>query len=143
VNAASPANPIAAKAHPKNVVLVIARQAAVRRLICRNLSAEGFRCFEADSAAEALEVLWLVAPGRIDLVIAEADMPDLEAPRLVAASRERWPDQCVLFLVGGPSQLKAEDLPQRGAYVLEKPFTRVQLLRAVSAALDRRKVPRK
>jgi DNA-binding NtrC family response regulator len=127
----------------KNVVLVIVRQAATRRLICRILSGEGFRCFEADSATEALEVLWLVAPGRIDLVIADADMPELEAPKLVAASRERWPEQRVLFLVGGPTQLKEEDVARDGTHVLNKPFTRNQLLRAVGTALERRKAPRR
>lgn len=121
--------------------LMISPQPALRRLLCRILSAEGFRCFEADSAYEALEVLWLVAPGKIDIVITDADMQDLDAPALVRASRERWPDQCVLFLIGGASRVAPEDLG-RGAQVLTKPFTRAKLLASVQGALERRRVPR-
>ena len=119
-------------------VLVIASQAALRRLICRHLSAEAFRCFEADSAMEALEVLWMVAPGRIDLIIADADIPDLDAAALARASRERWPEQSVLFLFGGAPPITVEELARLQGQVLEKPFTRSKLLGAVSAALERR-----
>ncbi len=115
----------------------------MRRLICRHLSAEGFRCFEADTAMEALEVLWMVAPGRIDLVIADADIPDLSAAALTRASRERWPDQSVLLLLGGAAQLDQDELTALHAQVLEKPFTRTKLLSAVATALERRTAPRK
>ena len=123
-------------------MLMIAPHAALRRLVCRHLSAEGFRCFEADSAIEALEVLWMVAPGRIDLIIADADMPDLGATALARASRERWPEQSVLFLSGGAPRLEEEELAALRAQVLEKPFTRKKLLSAVAAALERRSTPR-
>jgi DNA-binding response OmpR family regulator len=123
-------------------VLVIASHAALRRLICRHLSAEGFRCFEADSAMEALEVLWMVAPGKIDLIIADADMPDLGAAALARASRERWPEQSVLFLFGGAPRITVEELTGLRGQVLEKPFTRKKLLTAVAAALERRRTPR-
>jgi DNA-binding response OmpR family regulator len=111
-------------------------------LICRILSAEGFRCFEADSAYEAVEVLWLVAAGRIDLIIVDMHMGDVDAPALVRASRERWPGQCVLYIVGGPTRLSNEDVSRRGAHVLTKPFTRDQLLAAVEEALERRLMQR-
>ena len=123
-------------------MLVIAAQAALRRLVCRHLTNEGFRCFEADSAMEALEVIWMVAPGRIDLIVADADIPDLAATALARASRERWPDQSVLFLYGGAFRIDAGDLASLRAKVLEKPFTRDKLLTAVASALERRAAPR-
>jgi len=123
-------------------VLVIAFRPALRRLICRHLSAEGYRCFEADGAIEALEVLWMVAPGKIDLIIADADMPDLGAAALARASRERWPEQSVLFLFGGAPPVTHEELAGLQAQVLEKPFTRSKLLGAVAASLERRSAPR-
>jgi two-component system cell cycle sensor histidine kinase/response regulator CckA len=121
-------------------VLVVSQQASLRRLVCRILSGEGFRCFEADSGYEALEVLWLVAAGRIELVIVDLDMQDLDAPALVRASRERWPSQSVLYLVGGPMPLSDEDFSSRGTHVLIKPFNRQQLFGGVEAALERRLV---
>jgi DNA-binding response OmpR family regulator len=122
----------------RTTVLVIAEQQALRRLVCRHLSNEGFRCFEGDSAPEALEVLYMVAPGKIDLIIADADVPDLGPGELVRASRERWPGQCVLFLFGGPPSFTPEQLTELHAQALEKPFTRARLLRAVATALERR-----
>ncbi len=137
-----PSDPYIDRLRPRTTVLVIAPHAAIRRLICRHLSGEGFRCFEADTAMEALEVLWMVAAGKIDLVIADADIPDLGAAALARASRERWPDQSVLLLLGGAAQLDQDELTALHALVLEKPFTRAKLLSAVSTALERRTAPR-
>jgi DNA-binding response OmpR family regulator len=123
-------------------VLVIAAHAAIRRLVCRHLSNEGFRCFEADSAFEALEVLWIVAPGKIDLIVVDADIPDLGAAALVRASRERWTDQCVLFLLGSAAHLSDDEVTSVGGVVLQKPFTRAHLLGAAGRALERRRTPR-
>jgi DNA-binding response OmpR family regulator len=123
-------------------VLVIAQRAPIRRLICRHLSNEGFRCFEADSAFEALEVLWIVAPGKIDLIIVDADLPDIGAGALVRASRERWIDQCVLFLLGSPARLTEAEVSSVGGILLPKPFTRAQLFATVKRALERRRTPR-
>jgi DNA-binding response OmpR family regulator len=123
-------------------VLVISSYGSIRRLVCRHLSHEGFRCFEADSAVEALEVLWIVAPGKIDLIIVDADVPDIGAAALVRASRERWIEQCVLFLLGNPTQLTAGEVSSVRGVVQPKPFTRVQLLGSVGRALERRQAPR-
>jgi DNA-binding response OmpR family regulator len=123
-------------------VLVISSYGAIRRLVCRHLTHEGFRCFEADSAIEALEVLWIVAAGKIDLIIVDADVPDIGAAALVRASRERWIEQSVLFLLGNPTQLTEGEVSSVRGVVLPKPFTRAQLLGGVGRALERRRVPR-
>jgi DNA-binding response OmpR family regulator len=136
------AEPSIGRLRRHTTVLVIASHTPIRRLVCRHLTNQGFRCFEADSAFEALEVLWIVAAGKIDLIIVDADVPDLGAVALVRASRERWVDQCVLFLLGNPTQLTANEVSRVGGVVLPKPFARDQLLGAVGRALERRRTPR-
>jgi DNA-binding response OmpR family regulator len=126
----------------RTTVLVISPHAPIRRLVCRHLTNEGFRCFEADSAFEALEVLWIVAAGKIDLIIVDADLPDIGAVALVRASRERWTDQCVLFLLGNPTRLTDPEVSSVAGVVLPKPFNRRQLLDGVREALERRQSPR-
>src|SRR5688572_33316699 len=81
---------------PQNV-LVVDDEPVVRRLAYRILNAAGFRVFEASDGAEALEVLQH-APGRIDLVIVDAIMPNVDGATLTARIFESWPTQRVLLM---------------------------------------------
>src|SRR5687768_14336648 len=78
-------------------VLVVDDEPVVRRLAYRILNAAGYRVLEASDGAEGLEVL-RQAPGRIDLVIIDALMPNLDGAALSTRIFETWPSQRVLLM---------------------------------------------
>lgn len=121
---------------PPPIVLVVDDQRVVRRLAQRLLSEAGYRTFEAENGAEALDVLDLT--GRVDLVIVDVVMPRLNGAELVRELLARWPDQRVLYMSAHPAELLARyQAPNLEVPFLAKPFTREALLAKVDEALRR------
>jgi two-component system cell cycle sensor histidine kinase/response regulator CckA len=117
-------------------VLVVDDEPIVRRLAYRILNSAGFRVFEASDGAEALEVL-RHAPGRIDLVIVDAIMPNLDGATLTARIFENWPAQRVLLMSAhGADVFGRLGLERMRAPFLPKPFTEEELLSKVDRALS-------
>jgi two-component system, cell cycle sensor histidine kinase and response regulator CckA len=125
---------------PQNV-LVVDDEPVVRRLAYRILNAAGFRVFEASDGAEALEVLQH-APGRIDLVIVDAIMPNVDGATLSARIFESWPTQRVLLMSAhGEDVFGRLGLDRMRAPFLSKPFTDGELLGKVERALTEPLLP--
>lgn len=116
-------------------VLVVDDVNIVRRIAFRFLTEAGLRVFEASSGVEALEVLTM-AHGRIDLVVVDVVMPEVNGVDLVRLVRERWPDMNVLFMSAHAAEvLVREGLDDPSVMFLAKPFTRVELLEKVLQAI--------
>jgi DNA-binding response OmpR family regulator len=108
----------------------------VRRLTFRVLSESGYRVFEAAGAVEALEVLDLLH-GRVDVVLVDVVMPEVNGVDLVRLIRERWDGPAILFMSAHPAEVLArEGLKDLRVRFLAKPFTRDELLGAVDRALQ-------
>jgi DNA-binding NtrC family response regulator len=119
-----------------HTVLVVDDAGVVRRLSFRILSEEGYRVFEAASAAEALEVIGMVH-GHVDLVLVDVVMPEVNGVDLVRMIRERWGQPAILFMSAYPAEVLArEGLKDLRVQFLAKPFTRDELLSAVARALE-------
>ena len=117
-------------------VLVVDDAGVVRRLSFRVLSEAGFRVFEAASAVEALEVLAMLH-GRIDLVLVDVVMPEVNGVDLVRLIREQWDYPAILFMSAFPAEVLArEGLKDLRVEFLAKPFTRDELLRAIERTLQ-------
>ena len=107
----------------------------VRRLSFRVLSEAGYRVFEAAGAVEALEVIAMLN-GRLDLVVVDVVMPEVNGVDLVRLIREQWDGPGVLFMSAFPAEVLArEGLKDLRVQFLAKPFTRDELLDAVARAL--------
>jgi two-component system, cell cycle sensor histidine kinase and response regulator CckA len=116
-------------------VLVVDDVRVARRLAARVLSEEGYRVLEADGAAEALEVL-SQARGRVDLVVLDVVMPGQDGVALAQSIRAEWPAQSLLYMSAHPAEILARHgLQNLAVPFLAKPFTRVELLTRVEAAL--------
>jgi len=114
-------------------VLVVDDAGVVRRVCFRVLSEAGYRVFEAAGAVEALEVLAMLH-GRVDLILLDVVMPDVNGVDLVRLIRERWEEPAILFMSAYPAEVLArEGLKDLRVRFLAKPFTRDELLRAVQA----------
>jgi CheY-like chemotaxis protein len=115
--------------------LVVDDASVVRRVSFRILSEAGYRVFEAASAVEALDVLGMVH-GRVDVVLVDVVMPEVNGVDLVRLIREEWEQPAILFMSAYPAEVLArEGLKDLRVQFLAKPFTRDELLSAAERAL--------
>ena len=116
-------------------VLVVDDAGVVRRLSFRVLSEAGYRVFEAASAVEAIEVLAMLR-GKVDLVLVDVIMPEVNGVDLVRLIRDEWETPAILFMSAYPAEILArEGLKDLRVQFLAKPFTRTELLLAVERAM--------
>jgi CheY-like chemotaxis protein len=106
---------------------------AVRGLFAQALRQAGYEVIEARNGAEAIEVFDREA-GTIDLLLTDIRMPFVGGAELATKLRARKPDLRLLFISGYVSH--TEVAPD--AALLQKPFVRADLLRAVEGALERK-----
>ena len=117
-------------------VLVVDDAGVVRRLAYRLLSEAGYRVFEAGSAVEALEVIAL-ANGRVDAVLIDVVMPEVNGVDLALMVQEKAPRTGIVFMSAYPAEvLVREGLHDLRVDFLAKPFTREDLLHAVAKAVE-------
>lgn len=117
-------------------ILLAEDEPEVLRLLNRMLSEAGYSVTTANSGDEALEVF--KSSGQFDLLLTDIVMPGtLQGPALAKAIRSIDPDSRCIFLSGYTSEaalngngLKPSDIR------LMKPVNRLDLLSAVSKALD-------
>ena len=103
-------------------VLLADDEAGLRELVKRFLDSR-FEVIEASNGEEALALV--PDPTKIDLLITDQMMPEMEGHELSRRLRSRTRDLRVLYLTGHSDQLfdKKERLWDNEAY-LDKPFTR-------------------
>ena len=113
-----------------------------RRVAYRLLSEEGYRVFEAEGYAEALDTVRQAA-GRVDLMLVDAVMPGCDGVTLVKRVQEEWGGIKVVYMSAHPAEILArQGLSALDVLFLAKPYTRDELLAKVRQALDRRQSPR-
>jgi CheY-like chemotaxis protein len=116
-------------------ILVVDDVGVVRRIAFRVLSEAGYRVFDAESAAEALEVLTTIKRP-IDLVIVDVVMPEMSGVDLTRIIRDRWPSTQVLYMSAYQAEvLVREGLQDPNVLFLAKPFTRDELIEKVRGAV--------
>jgi PAS domain S-box-containing protein len=116
------------------IVLAVDDDALVLTNTAAMLEDAGHRVVQATSGKIALHLL---SEARIDVIVTDFAMPEMNGAQLADAVRAGWPDLPVL-LVSGYAELPegtANDLPR-----LAKPFRQDQLLPAVEQAVAQRGV---
>jgi two-component system cell cycle sensor histidine kinase/response regulator CckA len=114
------------------VVLVVDDEAPVRAVERRVLEHLGYSVLEATSGTDLVEVL--AGGTRVDLLIADLDMPVVRGDEMARRVRRARPDLPVLYVTGHADWLMEHPLEEGEAF-LEKPFTTAGLLEAVSRLL--------
>jgi signal transduction histidine kinase len=117
-------------------ILAVEDNAALRRVVVRQLTELGYEVLEAENAAAALDRL---AHEKIDLVFTDVIMAgDLDGYGLARNIRERWPAVKIILTSGFP-QAKADSgaRPDGNFALLSKPYRRTELARVLREALDR------
>ena len=115
-------------------ILLVEDEEAVRAFGARALAARGYTVLEASSGLEALEVVE-ANHGRIDLVVSDVVMPEMDGPTMFGELRKRGIKAKVIFVSGYAEDAFQRNLPDGEDFgFLPKPFTLKQLIEAVKGA---------
>ncbi len=116
-------------------ILLVEDEDAVRAFAARALQARGYTVHSAATGVEALEVM-KEAGGKIDLVVSDVVMPEMDGPSLLRELRKDHPDLKIIFVSGYAEDAFAKNLPEGEKFhFLPKPFTLKQLATAVKETL--------
>jgi two-component system cell cycle sensor histidine kinase/response regulator CckA len=117
-------------------ILLVEDEEAVRAFAARALTSRGYTVHQAVSGAEALRIL-AETGGRVDLVVSDVVMPEMDGPTLLRELRKTQPNLKIVFVSGYAEDAFARNLPDNESFsFLPKPFTLKQLATAVKAALS-------
>ena len=97
---------------------------------------KGYDVHEADSGIEALEKLQEL-DGKVDLVVSDVVMPEMDGPTLLREMRKIRPDMKFIFVSGYAEEAFAKNLPEGETFgFLSKPFSQRDLAVTVKQMLD-------
>lgn len=112
-------------------VLLVEDEPGLREPVRDFLAKEGYRVLDAGNGAEALQLLE-TAPVRIDALITDVIMPQVNGPELACKLKERFPEMKVIFISGYAEDKLGGPKSFRDSILLQKPFP----LRALKAKLQ-------
>ncbi|MBL1257249.1 cell cycle histidine kinase CckA [Methylocystis sp. Sn-Cys] len=116
----------------QGVILLVEDEDAVRSIGARSLKSRGFTVLEASTGLEALEVVEEVG-GKIDLIVSDVVMPEMDGPAMFAELRKRGVTAKVIFVSGYAEEAFAKNLPEGDFGFLPKPFSIKQLIETVKS----------
>jgi two-component system cell cycle sensor histidine kinase/response regulator CckA len=118
-------------------VLLVEDEDAVRSFAVEALKRQGYDVIQASSGAEALEVID-VTPGKVDIVVSDVIMPELDGPSMFKELRKSDPNLKIIFMSGYPDDAFKNNLdPDTKFAFLQKPFSLAQLAAKVKEELGR------
>ncbi|HKK70247.1 MAG TPA: sigma-54 dependent transcriptional regulator [Candidatus Krumholzibacteria bacterium] len=119
-------------------VLVVDDEEQMLRSQERMLVREGYAVLTATSANEALDRL-RGADHDVDVVLTDLRMEGMDGMQFVETAKRLYPDLEIIMMTGYGTIETAVEAMRKGAYdFLPKPFKRMQLLKIVSRAMERR-----
>ncbi|WP_370878158.1 MULTISPECIES: cell cycle histidine kinase CckA [Rhodoplanes] len=118
----------------QGTILLVEDEEGLRGLNARGLSSRGYTVCEAGNGQEAIELI--DAGQKVDLVVSDVVMPEMDGPTLLKELRKRHPDLKIIFVSGYAEEAFAKNLPEGGQFAfLAKPFTLKQLVAAVKETM--------
>ncbi len=126
---------VAEPAAARRVVLVVEDNHQVRDVAVAMIEDTGLEVLDAASGEDALAIL--ESRPDIDLMLSDVVMPGMDGPELAARALTMRPDLKVLF-ASGYTAGNLEEVPglPKGLELINKPFTRDDLVTSVTRALD-------
>ena len=106
----------------------------MRKLTRRMLEEHSYTVLEAIDGEAALDVI-AGNSTRIDLTLTDVVMKGMNGPELVLRLMDSHPEMKVVYMSGYTGELVAHQGLQSGIRLLEKPFTKSALLKAIDEAL--------
>ena len=116
-------------------ILLVEDEEAVRAFAVRALTSRGYTVHEASTGAEALDVMTEIE-GKVDLVVSDVVMPEMDGPSLLRELRKTQPDLKIIFVSGYAEEAFSKNLPENETFhFLAKPFSLKQLATKVKEVL--------
>ncbi|WP_172123572.1 MULTISPECIES: cell cycle histidine kinase CckA [unclassified Devosia] len=118
-------------------ILLVEDEESVRAFSARALRATGYEVFEADGGEEALEVLEELE-FKIDLMISDVVMPEMDGPTLLKHVRKTMPRLKVIFVSGYAEESVRRDIEDdQSVEFLPKPYSLDQINSKVKEVLQK------
>ena len=119
----------------RGIVLLVEDEEGLRALNARGLASRGYTVLTASNGVEALEELER-NEGKVDIVVSDVVMPEMDGPTLLKEMRKKNPDLKMIFVSGYAEDAFQKNLPPGGQFAfLPKPFTLKQLVEQVKTTL--------
>lgn len=115
-------------------ILLAEDDTIMRRLTRKMLEQHGYKVLEAEDGDSALKLIG-ADHAAVDLTLTDVVMKGMSGPELALRLLEKRPEMKVVYMSGYTGELVAHQGANGGIRLLEKPFTRVDLLRTIDAAL--------
>jgi DNA-binding NtrC family response regulator len=114
----------------KNNILIVDDEKSILDVLISGLSDDGFKCFAAFNANEALDI---VKREKIDFSLLDIRLPDMSGIDLCSKIKSLEPSIINIIMTGFPSFKSAVDSIRGGAYdYLVKPFRKEQVLSIIN-----------
>ena len=119
----------------QDTILLVEDEEAVRSFAARALRMRGYNVLEAGGGEEALEIVKREGD-KIDLVITDVVMPNMDGPTMVRHVKALKPDMEVIFMSGYAEEaFRRNDQTSENIHFLPKPFGLKQLAAKVKEVL--------
>jgi two-component system cell cycle sensor histidine kinase/response regulator CckA len=119
-------------------ILLVEDEASVRSVASEILTKSGYAVTSVDSSQGALD-LWLTRTKPFDLVLTDVVMPGMTGWALGEQIHSHAPTQKIIYMSGYSHEVLAQHGAATSSFtLLQKPFTKLDLLRTVRHTLDRR-----
>jgi response regulator RpfG family c-di-GMP phosphodiesterase len=123
---------------PKESILLVDDEEAIRGILSKGLGMRGFVCDEAENGDRALEKL---EQHSSDLVIMDINMPGRMGSEVLPEITERFPETAVIMASGvTDTKVIAKCIKDGAQDYINKPFRFEQVLACVNSTLDKRRV---
>jgi two-component system, cell cycle sensor histidine kinase and response regulator CckA len=123
----------------QGTILLVEDEEGLRGLNARGLTSRGYTVLQAANGFEAVEAFDSYF-GKIDLVVSDVVMPEMDGPTLLTRLRSRDPGVKIIFVSGYAEEAFEKNLPEGEEYkynFLAKPFTLKQLVGAVKETMGK------
>jgi two-component system cell cycle sensor histidine kinase/response regulator CckA len=118
----------------QGTILLVEDEKDLRALNARGLASRGYTVLQAGNGVEAIEVLEK-HDGKIDLVVSDVVMPEMDGPALLKELRRRRPDLKIVFVSGYAEEAFANNRPEGQPRFLAKPFSLKTLVATVKETM--------
>jgi two-component system cell cycle sensor histidine kinase/response regulator CckA len=119
---------------PGKTILLTEDDPVIRKLTRTLLEDHGYNVLEAEDGKSALETI-ATNHALIDLILTDVVMKSMSGPELVRRLMDSHPSMKVIYMSGYTGEMVANQGLDSSIRLLEKPFTRAELLKAIDVAL--------